>query len=251
MTFLMPLNHQSAPGLMPTRIRASKYTHSWNTPPSEMKASPLDSLCTRSSKRRSPSFTSSMALSSITVFPGTRSTSSSRDVLAWVRGIPVAMERASVVVDFPVEYVPEMASFSLGLSLKLGTSSAGTVGRPPGRGARGSAGGSAGGGGGAFDGLVDRHDGRVLEPQVLHGLGEALGHVAVDGVHGHARGLQGGQPQGGGQVPEVLVDRAVVRGQPELHRHVHEGLVGGAGVASHQQADVVHGRLERGRDRAA
>src|SRR5690606_13963532 len=54
-----------------------------------------------------------------------------------------------------------------------------------------------------------------------------------------------------GQVPEVLVDRAVVRGQPELHRHVHEGLVGGAGVAFHQQADVVHGRLERGRDGAA
>jgi hypothetical protein len=68
-----------------------------------MNAASLDSLCTRSSNRRRPSLTNSIALSSMTVLPGTRVISSSRDVLACVRGMPVSNDRASVVVDFPVE----------------------------------------------------------------------------------------------------------------------------------------------------
>ncbi|SLJ75160.1 Uncharacterised protein [Mycobacteroides abscessus subsp. abscessus] len=60
-----------------------------------------DSLATRSSNRRVPSCSSSIELSSITVFPGARSMSSSRDVSAWVRGMPVAIESVSVVVLLP------------------------------------------------------------------------------------------------------------------------------------------------------
>lgn len=46
---------------------------------------------------------SSMALSSMTVLPGIISMRISREVIAWVRGIPVAMESASAVVLLPVE----------------------------------------------------------------------------------------------------------------------------------------------------
>ena len=63
----------------------------------------------RSSSRRSPSIVSSEALSSWTCLPGTRSIRISREVMAWVRGMPVAIDRASVVVLLPLEYVPEMA----------------------------------------------------------------------------------------------------------------------------------------------
>jgi hypothetical protein len=44
-----------------------------------------------------------MPFNSMTVFPGIRSIRISREVMAWVRGIPVAMESASVVVLLPVE----------------------------------------------------------------------------------------------------------------------------------------------------